>query len=98
MVKTVLLLAAAGAALGAGVAYAGTGARDPYTDGSSVMGPRDPYTDGSRASKFDVYSEGMRVTDRRDVYTDGGRVTDRRDVYTDGGRITSRDGLVEDSM
>jgi len=85
MVKTVLVLAAASAALGAGVAYAGIGARDVYTDGSSVMGPRDPYTDGSRTAKFDVYSQGTKVTDRRDV-------------FTDGGRVTSRDGLVEDGM
>ncbi|MFJ1257787.1 hypothetical protein [Cupriavidus sp. CuC1] len=85
MVKTVLLLAAAGAALGAGVAYAGIGARDVYTDGASVMGPRDPYSDGGKSAKFDVYS-------------DGARVTDRRDVFTDGARITNRDGLVEDSM
>jgi len=85
MVKTVLLLAVAGAALGAGAAYAGIGARDVYTDGSSVMGPRDPYSDGGRAAKFDTYSEGMRVTDKRDV-------------FTDGGRITNRDGLVENGM
>ncbi|WP_338404731.1 hypothetical protein [Cupriavidus basilensis] len=85
MVKTVLLLAAAGAALGAGVAYAGIGARDVYTDGASVLGPRDPYSDGGMSTKFDVYS-------------DGARVTDRRDVFTDGARNTSRDGLVEGSM
>jgi len=85
MVKTVLLLAAAGAALGAGVADAGIGPRDVYTDGASVLGPRDPYSDGGRISKIDTYSEGMRVTDRRDV-------------FTEGGRITSRDGLVEDGM
>lgn len=82
MVKTVLLLAAAGAALSAGVAYAGIGARDVYTDGASVMGPRDPYTDGGKTTKFDVYAEGARVTDRRDA-------------FTDGARITNRDGLVE---
>jgi len=71
MVKTVLLLAAAGAALSAGVAYGSTGPRDVYTDGASVMGPRDPYTDGGIATKFDVYSDGARVTDRRDEFTDG---------------------------
>ncbi len=79
MLKTLLLLTAA---LGAGVAYAGIGPRDVYTDGASVMGPRDPYTDGGMSIKFDVYS-------------DGARVTDRRDVFTDGSRITNRDGLVE---
>jgi hypothetical protein len=45
------------------------------------MGPRDPYSDGG--AKFDVYS-------------DGARVVDRRDLFTDGARITNRDGLVED--
>lgn len=71
MVKTVLLLAAASAALGAGLAYAGNGPRDVYTDGASTLGPRDPYTDGGKAARFDVYADGMKVTDRRDVYTDG---------------------------
>lgn len=84
MVKTVLLLAAASAALGAGLAYAGTGTRDVYTDGASTMGPRDPYTDGGKAARFDVYADGMKITDRRDVYSDGARVTDRRDAFTDG--------------
>lgn len=72
MVRTVLFLAAASAALSAGVAYAGIGARDIYTDGASVMGPRDPYTDGGKATRFDVYADGTRVTDRRDSFTDGG--------------------------
>jgi hypothetical protein len=39
-----------------------------------VNGPRDPYTDGAKASKFDVYSEGAKVTDQRDPYTDGGHI------------------------
>jgi hypothetical protein len=77
MVKTVLLLAAAGAALSAGVVYAGIGPRDVYTDGASVLGPRDPYTDGGKATKFDVYSDGAKVGDRRDVFTDGARMTNR---------------------
>ncbi|XYI35473.1 hypothetical protein MNJPNG_25315 [Cupriavidus oxalaticus] len=81
MVKTLILLAGATAALGSSLAYAGIGTRDVYTDGASVMGPRDPYSDGS--AKFDVYS-------------DGARVMDRRDVFTDGARVTNRDGLVED--
>lgn len=85
MLKKILLLAAAGAALGAGVAYGGIGPRDVYTDGASTTGPRDPYTDGGKTAKFDVYS-------------DGARVTDRRDVFTDGARITNRDGLVEDRL
>lgn len=36
-----------------------------------INGPRDPYTDGAKAGKFDVYSDGARVTDRRDPFTDG---------------------------
>ncbi|KJK14257.1 hypothetical protein UB46_38925 [Burkholderiaceae bacterium 16] len=36
-----------------------------------VNGPRDPYTDGAKAGKFDVYSDGAKVTDRRDPFTDG---------------------------
>jgi hypothetical protein len=71
MIKTVILLAAASAALSAGIAYAGIGARDVYTDGASTMGPRDPYSDGGKTTKFDVYSDGAKVTDRRDAFTDG---------------------------
>lgn len=42
------------------------------TDGKyHINGPRDPYTDGAKASKFDVYSEGARITDPRDPFTDG---------------------------
>ena len=37
----------------------------------NATGPRDPYTDGARAGKFDVYSEGAKITDKRDPYTDG---------------------------
>ncbi|MGY2492203.1 hypothetical protein [Cupriavidus sp. CP313] len=65
MLKNVLLLVAASAALGVGVAYAGIGMRDVYTDGA-VMGSRDPYTNGGRS-----------ITDRRDVFTDGARITNR---------------------
>ncbi len=43
-------------------------------DKTHVNGPRDPYTDGAKASKFDVYSEGTKVTDRRDPFTDGGHI------------------------
>nr|WP_311527650.1 hypothetical protein [uncultured Ralstonia sp.] len=71
MVKTVLLLAAAGAALSAGVAYGSAGPRDVYTDGASAMGARDPYTEGGLATRFDVYSDGANVTDRRDAFTEG---------------------------
>ncbi len=38
-----------------------------------AIGPRDPYTDGGKASKFDVYSDIAKITDRRDPYTDGAR-------------------------
>lgn len=72
MVKTILLLAAVGAALGAGVANASTGARDVYTDGASTMGPRDPYTDGSKAGRFDVYTEGMDISRPNDCYPNCG--------------------------
>lgn len=72
MLKQVVLLVAAGAALGAGVANAGTGMRDVYTDGA-VMGTRDPYTDGGRA-----------INERRDVFLDGARITSR-DGYIDEG-------------
>lgn len=48
-----------------------------------VSGPRDPYTDGARASKFDVYSEGAKITDKRDPYTDGARIGSS-DRFTDG--------------
>jgi hypothetical protein len=84
MVKKVLLLVVAGAALGAGPAFAG------------IMGPRDAYTDGSKAGTFDVYADGARVTDKRDVFTDGARVADRREEFTDVARITNRDGFVDD--
>ncbi|GCB03592.1 hypothetical protein PSUB009319_12230 [Ralstonia sp. SET104] len=85
MVKTILLLAAVGAALGAGVANASTGARDvytdgastmgardPYTDGAGTMGTRDPYTDGSKAGRFDVYTEGMDISRPNDCYPNCG--------------------------
>lgn len=57
----------------AAMAHAATLSGDPGNDGARthVAGPRDPYTDGARASKFDVYSEGTKITDRRDPYTDG---------------------------
>lgn len=72
MLKTVLLLAVAGAALGAGAVYAGTGARDVYTDGAKMMGPRDPYTDGGKAGKFDVYTDGASTSRPNDCYSNCG--------------------------
>ncbi|MBP0621003.1 hypothetical protein [Cupriavidus consociatus] len=65
MLKNVLSLIAAIAALGAGVAHAGIGMRDVYTDGA-VKAQEPPYTNGGRAS-----------TGRRDVFTDGARITNR---------------------
>lgn len=97
MLRRVILLAVVGTALGAGVAYSGTGMRDVYTDGAGTMAPRDPYTNGGKATKFDVYSDGARVTGSRDVFTDGAKVTDRRDLFSDGARITNRDGYTDDS-
>jgi len=64
MLKNVILLVAASVALGAGVAHAGAGMRDVFTDGA-VMGPN-PYSSGGSTS-----------TDRRDVFTDGSRITSR---------------------
>jgi len=80
MVKKVLLLVVAGAALGAGTAFAGG------------IGPRDVYTDGEKAGAVDVYPSAAK---QFDVYSDGTRTLDRRDVFTDGARITNRDGYVD---
>ncbi|AGW95616.1 signal peptide protein [Ralstonia pickettii DTP0602] len=71
MLKKLVLSAVLGTALGAAGAYAGP------------VGPRDPYTDGGKATKFDVYTDGAAVTDRRNVFSDGARITNR-DGYTDG--------------
>lgn len=71
MLKKLVLFAVLGTALGAAVAHAGT------------VGPRDPYTDGGKTAKFDVYTDGASVTDRRDVFSEGARITNR-DGYTDG--------------
>ncbi len=64
MLKNVILLVAASAALSAGVAHAGNGMRDVFTDGA-VKGAN-PYSSGGKA-----------ITDRFDVFTDGSRVTNR---------------------
>lgn len=68
MLKKLLLLAAAGTTVMAGVAFGGSG-------------PRDVYTDGAKATRFDTYTDGAKTTD---IYTDGARVVDRRDAFTDG--------------
>lgn len=36
-----------------------------------VAGPRDPFTDGAKTGKFDVFTDGEKVTDSRDPFTDG---------------------------
>lgn len=69
MTKQILLVVVAGAALGAGAAYAGM-TRDIYTDGASISDARSPYTDGGKAGKFDVYTEGAWVGDTRYPSTD----------------------------
>lgn len=70
-----ILISAAVAALAsfAALAQASGMPADSATPDSRthINGPRDPYTDGARANKFDVYSEGAKVTDRRDPFTDG---------------------------
>ncbi len=71
MKKTLLILAAASAALGAGMAWAGNGPRDIYTDGAMGVRAPDPYTDGAKTSRFDVYTDGASITDKRDMFTDG---------------------------
>lgn len=65
-----LILAAAIAALGTGLAYAGTGPRDVYTDGARTTKP-DPYLDGAKATRFDVFTDGASIVDKRDAFTDG---------------------------
>lgn len=76
MLKKMLLLAVAGAAVMTGVAFGNTGPRDVYTDGARAA-RFDTYTDGAKA---DIYTDGA----KGDLYTDGARVTDRRDPFTDG--------------
>ncbi|MGO4303333.1 hypothetical protein [Cupriavidus sp. RAF12] len=70
-----VLISAAVAALAsfAALAHASNLPSDVATPDSRTHanGPRDPYTDGAKAGKFDVYSDGARVTDRRDPFTDG---------------------------
>lgn len=72
MLKKVLLLTVMGVAFSAGAASGGT------------VGPRDPYMDGGKAARYDVYTDGARVTGSRDVFTDGARAPERRDPFTDG--------------
>jgi len=86
MVKSILILAAASAALGAGAAWAGNGPRDPFTDGARKY---DVYTDGAR--KYDVYTDGAKTAGKYDVFTDGARAraAERHGVFTEG---NCRDG------
>lgn len=67
-----ILISAAVAALTSFAALAQSSSTPPTSDSSThIVGPRDPYTDGAKAGKFDVYSDGARITDRRDPFTDG---------------------------
>ena len=79
--KTFFMLAAACAALSAGMAHAGNGPRDMYLDGARTP---DPYTDGAKATRFDVYTDGASVLGKRDVFSDGASTIDKRDTLTDG--------------
>jgi hypothetical protein len=90
MLKKVLLLAVAGAAIGSAAAHAGVmGTRDAFTDGAKIAATADAY----------AYSVGARAAGRHDVYTDGARITNRDGLVGDAShaRITNRDGLVDDS-
>ena len=70
-----ILISAAVAALASfgALAQASSIPTDAATSDSKthVNGPRDPYTDGAKAGKFDVYSDGANITERRDPFTDG---------------------------
>ncbi|QBY55151.1 hypothetical protein [Cupriavidus oxalaticus] len=72
MSKQILLLMSAVAAFGAGVAHAGIGMRDVYTDGARI-GTQDIYTNGGRA-----------IIDRPDVFLDGARITNRDGLIEEG--------------
>ena len=67
-----ILISAAVAALASFAALAQSPSIPATSDSNThIAGPRDPYTDGAKAGRFDVYSDGARITDRRDPFTDG---------------------------
>jgi len=70
-----ILISAAVAVLAsfAAAAHASNVPTDAATSDSKthINGPRDPYSDGAKIGKYDVYSDGANVTDRRDPFTDG---------------------------
>ncbi|MDF3884954.1 hypothetical protein [Cupriavidus basilensis] len=67
-----ILISAAVAALASFAALAQPPGIPATSDSNThIVGPRDPYTDGAKAGRFDVYSDGARITDRRDPFTDG---------------------------
>jgi len=74
MLKKILLLAVAGAAIGSAAAHAG------------VMGTRDAFTDGAKiaaTADASIHSAGARTAERRDVFTDGARITNRDGLVDD---------------
>jgi len=74
MLKKILLLAVAGAAIGSAEAHAGVmGTRDAFTDGAKIAATADTY----------VQSAGARAAERRDVFTDGARITNRDGLVDD---------------
>ena len=67
-----ILISAAVAALASFAALAQPPGIPATSDSNThIAGPRDPYTDGAKAGRYDVYSDGARITDRRDPFTDG---------------------------
>lgn len=71
--KILIPLAAAALASFAAQSYAFAGRADSTCADCSthVAGHRDPFTDGAKTGKFDVFTDGEKVTDPRDPFTDG---------------------------
>ncbi|MFP4592279.1 hydroxyquinol 1,2-dioxygenase [uncultured Ralstonia sp.] len=67
LIKPLVAVALAVAAVGAVAAPSYAGARDPYTEGArSVQDARDAYAEGARSA--DIYTDGARSAD---PYYDG---------------------------
>ena len=96
LANTIFAAAAIAAVCTAGIAHAAARDSAPAGDKSGYtfrVDMRDVYSDGARASRFDVFTEGARVTapsareqslsglDRSGVSADPAR---KFDVYTDG--------------
>lgn len=73
VMKFLIPLAAAALASFAGQSYAFAGRTDNTCAdcNTHVAGPRDPFTNGAKTGKFDVFTDGERVTDPRDPFTEG---------------------------